>query len=205
MNTLRAKTGSGRLRKTVSPRTITCCLATLAALAALANPVAVVKAAAPAAPTAPAALAAKATAMPASIPAPATVPVTIQGHSIVSLSLKDRDGRLRSFLRPQATIALPPGEYAVAEVQLLRGIGRAPAGAEPWFTHSADAPARLTVGAPLTPKLKTSRSGQTIVLQYLLFDAAGREYVGRTQSPAPPRVEIYARDRQVGSGSFSYG
>ena len=123
--------------------------------------------------------------------------------SITSLSLEDTSGRVQRVPIVKGTIALPPGDYAVADVQVTGGWRYHSEHTGPWFTHSAEAPVRLSLGAPLQGKVRIVPSGRRIDLNYSVVDAEGRVYAGRT--PQPPRVEIYAGERLLDSGTFRYG
>jgi hypothetical protein len=134
--------------------------------------------------------------------AAAPVLATIVGESITGLLLEDASGRVQRFPIVKGTIALPPGDYSVADVQ-VGGWRYHSQHAGPWFTHSAESPARLSLGAPLRGKVQIKPSGRRIDLNFSVVDAEGRTYNGRT--PQPPRVEIYAGEKLSGSGTFRYG
>lgn len=144
--------------------------------------------------------------------------VVIEGSHIVELALEAegpeplvfnrRDSVIR-FKRPEAVIKVPPGRYRIDEITLegeFQARGRYfDEGA--WFDVGPEQPAKIAIGAPLSPRLTAVRQGTILQLSYELADASGHTYVndsrdGREQAP---RFEVTQDGRVLGSGSFRYG
>ena len=128
--------------------------------------------------------------------------VNIQGKFVEKLALENKIGTRREISRPTTGGLLP----ASLEVQLRGGYlcSVYPPAEQDWFTLTPEEPYQLEVGAPLTPKVKVTRSVRVLTLDYQLLDAGGRNYVSPDLANAP-QFAVYSGDRKIGSGSFEYG
>jgi hypothetical protein len=131
--------------------------------------------------------------------------IQIDGSCITKLVFDKKNGGRVEVKRPGVSVALPPGEYCLRQVELEHGCSwRRPEGEEKsWFTV-AGTPHRLTVGAPLTAKVQVTREGRSLQLEYQLLDAAGREYRQGAGSSLPA-FHIAKAGREIASGRFRYG
>ena len=129
-----------------------------------------------------------------------------EGKCIESIKLYDEQGKTKSFVKPDASVFLPPGRYSIEEIELQGGYSAGPSFgfSDQEFVLSPDKPCRLKCGAPLAPTVTVKRAGRLLTMDYQLLDAAGREYQesGRDN---PPSFAVYRGDRQIGSGTFEYG
>ena len=130
----------------------------------------------------------------------------LEGKCIESIKLYDEQGQTKSFVKPDASVFLPPGRYGIEEIELQGGYSAGPSFgfSDQEFVLSPDKPCRLKCGAPLTPTVIVKRAGRLLQLDYQLLDAAGQEY----HSPEyenPPTFVVCQGDRQIGSGTFEYG
>jgi hypothetical protein len=130
----------------------------------------------------------------------------IEGKSIETLIVEDRNGSQHAFQRPGRPVPLPAGEYRLRQVQLQGGYHwqLLPDAEEPWFHIGAGATHKVAAGAPLRPHAAASPGAGYLALDADLRDAAGRKFGGARQG-APPRFVVTKNGREVGSGSFEYG
>lgn len=132
--------------------------------------------------------------------------VNIEGKFVEKLALENKQGNLRQISHPGPSWSLPADRYCLREVHLRGGYlcSVYPAAEQDWFTLTPEEPYQLEVGAPLTPKVKVTRSVRVLRLDYQLLDAGGRNYASPDLANAP-QFAVYSGDRKIGSGSFEYG
>ena len=143
----------------------------------------------------------------------ASCELTIQGHSIVRLTLVEKTGKSGAqFEKPGESIQLPAGEYRVELVVLEDGyvLEPQPGQRQDWFEVTPAGPNELVVGAPLYPTATAIRRGGFIQLDYDTVDGAGRSYSKTLDSstagmPPLPTFTVYKDGEEIGSGSFEYG
>jgi len=132
----------------------------------------------------------------------------IEGQGIEQLVLREGSGRDRPFDRPGPMVALPPGDYRVQSVRLQGGhytpSHLIPKGLQ--VAVDANAPATLTLGAPLRQSVKVERQGPVMVLNYELIGRGGERYViNRGENAKSPTFTVYRGDSKVASGDFEFG
>jgi len=137
--------------------------------------------------------------------------VRLGGQFIQRLQL--RDGPCLVVLdAPADTVRVPVGRYGEQLVRL--GQGRMVAHPErPTFgakseplTVSADKPATMVAGGPLTNSVTMTRRGGQLVLNYHLVGAGGRTYqLAATDRSKPPLFAVFQGDKKIASGKFEFG
>jgi hypothetical protein len=132
--------------------------------------------------------------------------LNIQGKFVEWLMLVDEQDRQELLHVQGDRVAVEPGRYRVREVQLKGGYHSYVSSdrEEDWFTVGPGSPHQLKVGAPLTPKVRVTRQGPLLKLDYQLLDAGGRNYSNR-ESVTSPRFTVYKDGREIASGAFEYG
>ena len=127
----------------------------------------------------------------------------VRGESVVRLTLQDKNRRSREYSLSTPNLTMPAGQYSVREVQVEGGYRcfDFPTSDDDWFTITAGETHQIEIGAPLTPKVNTTRWGRLLVMNYALVDAGGREYLGGDTTNRP-RFIVYAGEREVGTGRF---
>ena len=131
--------------------------------------------------------------------------VVIEGSCIVELAVTADTKSAMVLKRPGSTITVPRGRYRVSAVTLEGNyVVRDYDPANGWFEVTPEKPAKILVGAPLSPRVTATRRGTILELNYELRDAAGRVYLQEGERQ-PPRFEVTQHGRKLGSGSFQYG
>jgi len=137
--------------------------------------------------------------------------VKLGGQFIQRLQL--RDGPCLVVLdAPADTVRVPVGRYGEQLVRLGQGrmvahLERPTFGAksEP-LTVSADKPATLVAGGPLTNSVTMTRRGGQLVLNYHLVGAGGKTYqFATTDRSKPPQFAVFQGDKKIASGKFEFG
>jgi len=136
----------------------------------------------------------------------------IEGEDILSIALIDREnGMLRRFSYPGESLELPAGNYVFRGVVMTNGYeANLTQEVEEQFELTPGEPYVLQAGGPLHPSADVQRSGAYFTLDYIVVDAAGREYEQMDRNnmnyDLPPRFVVYDSDgKEVGSGAFNYG
>jgi len=140
--------------------------------------------------------------------------LTIKGRGIERLTLVEANDDLRNekvtqIERPGASISLPAGKYRVQRVELKGGLSCHTyfASEDVWIHVAPGQSPVVKVGAPLTPKVRVSRAGRVLAIDYELVDAAGRTYTPETadRRAKPPTFTVLKNGQSIGSGSFEFG
>jgi hypothetical protein len=129
--------------------------------------------------------------------------LTIDGQSIDRVLLRDQQNAAHKIDDPRQSARFPAGKYYVECIELQGGSKLYPK-EQDWFTLSPDRPYRLSLGSPMNAQVKARRRGRTLILDYRLLDADGRNYARRTLS-SPPSFKVFEDGREIGSGVFKYG
>ena len=130
----------------------------------------------------------------------------LEGKCIEKIDLLDEQGQTKNFVKPGASVFLPPGQYEIEEIQLQGGYSAGPyyGFSDQQLELSPDKPCRLKCGAPLAPSVTVNREGRLLKMDYQLLDGNGREYHS-SEYDNPPTFIVYRGDQQIGSGTFEYG
>lgn len=113
--------------------------------------------------------------------------------------------------QPAASVQVPAGSYNQPDIALEQNGAAAYCVSSPSQTGrrisvSANTPAVLNVGGPLTNSVTVSREGRDLDLDYMLVGAGGESYKMATNGlPKPPAFAVYKDDKKIGSGEFEYG
>ncbi len=132
----------------------------------------------------------------------------LEGNGIEILVLQQDTGRERIFQRPGTDVVLPEGRYRIKQIILLGGRTCRPGEfpTDHWLAVDPNAPATLSVGAPLRQVIEISRRGSIMVLAYELIGQGGEHYsIDPGRGRRAPAFAVYRGDRKVASGDFEFG
>jgi len=114
--------------------------------------------------------------------------------------------------QPEPVVKVPVGSYGPCQVQLKQGRSEAFREAARFAglqsgnatTVSANKPAVLVVGGPLTNSVAVGRHGRALNLSYRLLGAGGESYqmLGARQQP---EFAAYRAGKKIASGKFEFG
>ena len=131
----------------------------------------------------------------------------ILGPHVTSVVFVDEHG-VQPVLKPAGQdVSLKAGRYRISEITLEGGYSYRAAYEQnvEWIILTPDKPYELQAGTPLTPRVRATRQGPLLKLDYQLVDAAGRNYRSSEPSKHPPRFSIRQQNREIASGDFEYG
>ena len=137
---------------------------------------------------------------------PALGELKVEGSLLNRVILEDNRGWtvfLDSFDRP---LKVPAGQFKVSEIWVKKDGAEALQDTAPPLSISANSPAVLRAGGPLTNSVTVDRRGKYLTLGYKLVGAHGGTYrlINEGQRTAP-EFAIYRGDKKVASGQFQFG
>ena len=129
----------------------------------------------------------------------------IEGKFVKMLTLVDEKGGQKTLKNPGPSVSLPAGKYRLQQIELEGGYSCPVLSTQDgWFRLTPGKPHQLKVGAALTPKVKATRQGRILKLDFEMLDGDGRRYTGSDRAN-PPQFTVSKDGREIGSGSFEYG
>jgi hypothetical protein len=134
--------------------------------------------------------------------------VRIDGSFIRYMTLKD-DRTMIVLERPQEKVTMPVGTYILRQVYMDAGVEgmvqRSNFGTDT-IRVEEDRVETLKAGGPLSNTVEVKRVGRILQFNYKLVGADGKSYVTRIRDDKKtPKFAVYKADRQIGSGTFSFG
>lgn len=128
--------------------------------------------------------------------------IAFDGQFVSRILLQDSRDQWAMLDWPDAAMSIPVGQYTLQQVDLLDSFTGHP---RPSPTIAAGGNTLLKAGGPLNQKVRVSRSGAYLDLQYSLVGADDDTLYRADAEQENPTFAVYKGDSRVGAGQFEYG
>jgi len=134
----------------------------------------------------------------------------IDGQFVRYLILKSkRESSITVLDQPQGEVIVPVGEHDISHVFLdggKAGLFDLDYYYGNYLTIKDNKPVTLTIGGPLKNDVGIKRVGRVLKLSCILKGSDGRQYkAADTKDRIEPAFAIFKGDKEIGSGTFSFG
>ena len=136
--------------------------------------------------------------------------VRIEGKFIRYLALRNGNS-ITVFENPEGEVVAPAGEHILCQLYLDAGKAglfekRISSGDRDILNVRKDQTETLKAGGPLNNSVEVKHIGRVLQFSYKLLGVDGKEYTSRNRDANnAPKFAVYRGDKEIGSGTFSFG